>query len=158
MKTDLGNLDVKKLAATGLRVICGAILIYASQDKLGDPAKFSKVVENYHVLPLTLIPLAAVVIPWLEFFTGVCLMTGFRTRSSALLFCALMAVYSFSLGLNLLKGVEMNCGCFSMDSTEKITGWTVLRDLVFLSLGLWVLRFSQTYAALDSLLNLKKNA
>ena len=135
--------------ATLLRLLCGAILLYASCDKLGDAEKFTGVVENYHILPASLIPLAAVVIPWLEFFTGACLLVGFRWRAAALVFCFLMAVYSLSLSWNLFHGVEMNCGCFSMDSTEKITGWTVSRDILFFFMGFIVLTARQTWASLD---------
>ena len=67
-----------------------------------------------------------------------------------------MAVYTAALSVNLMEGVDMNCGCFSMESTEKISGWTVARDLGFLSLGLLCLFTPRTYAALDSLLKEKK--
>ena len=135
---------------TFLRVGCGLILVYASLDKLGDPTKFLKVIENYHVPPAELLPLAAVVIPWLEFFTGVCLAVGFKWRGAAFIYCALMGFYILALSWNLSQGAEMNCGCFSMDSVEKLTGWTVLRDVVFLGMGLVVLSANQTYAAFDN--------
>ncbi|HEY5040020.1 MAG TPA: MauE/DoxX family redox-associated membrane protein [bacterium] len=151
MKVSIKNISWRILLATTFRVLCGAILVYASQDKLGDPEKFSKVVENYHVLPMSLIPLTAVVIPWLEFFTGICLMVGFRWRGAAFLFCALMGFYSLSLSWNLFHGVEMNCGCFSMDSTDKITWLTVSRDILFLGMGFIVLTADKTYASFEKL-------
>jgi uncharacterized membrane protein YphA (DoxX/SURF4 family) len=147
------NEDWKKIVFTLSRLASGGLLLYASLDKLGDPDKFSKMIENYHLLPMSLVPLAAVVIPWLEFFTGLFLAVGFKWRGAALLYCGLMTVYSFSLAWNLLNGVEMNCGCFSMDSTEKISWLTVGRDLGFLAMGLLTLFASATYAAFDSLLN-----
>jgi uncharacterized membrane protein YphA (DoxX/SURF4 family) len=149
MKASSQKPNIGLILQTLLRMICGTILIYASLDKLGDAAKFLKVIENYHVLPGDLLPLAAVVIPWLEFFTGVCLAVGFKWRGAAFLFCALMTVYTLALGWNLAQGSEMNCGCFAMDSTEKLTGWTVLRDALFLGMGFVVLNAKQTYAAID---------
>ena len=152
-----GDANWKKIAFTFSRLASGSILLYASLDKLGDPDKFSKMIENYHLLPMSLVPLAAVVIPWLEFFTGLFLAVGFKWRGAALLYCGLMAVYSFSLTWNLLNGVEMNCGCFSMDSTEKISWLTVGRDLGFLVLGLLALFAPATYADFDSLLSRLRN-
>jgi putative oxidoreductase len=143
----------KKIIYSLARLASGSILLCASLDKLSDPDKFSKMIENYHLLPMSLVPLAAVVIPWLEFFTGLFLAVGFKWRGASLLYCGLMAVYSFSLTWNLLNGVEMNCGCFSMDSTEKISWLTVGRDLGFLVLGLLTLFAPDTYAAFDSLLD-----
>ena len=133
---------------TLLRVACGIILIVASMDKLGDPSKFLKVIENYQGLPSDLLPLAAVVLPWMELFTGLSLALGYRRRGAALLFCLLMGVYTLALTWNLIQGTEMNCGCFSMDATEKLTIWTVLRDFFFFVGGWIVLCANKTYAAL----------
>jgi uncharacterized membrane protein YphA (DoxX/SURF4 family) len=148
MKRRSSKWEVLPLVQTLLRVGCGAALILASVDKLGDPAKFLKVIENYHGLPGDLLPLFAVVLPWLEFFTGSFLALGYQRRGSALIFCFLMGVYALALTWNLVNGVEMNCGCFAMDSTEKLTGWTVLRDLAFFTGGWIVLCADRTYAAL----------
>src|SRR6202021_144159 len=116
LRTSSPKLTVGLMLQTLLRVACGTLLIYASLDKLGDAAKFLKVIENYHVLPRDLLPLAAVVMPWLEFFTGVCLALGFKWRGAAFLFCFLMGIYTLALAWNFSQGVEMNCGCFAMDS------------------------------------------
>jgi len=151
MTASFSHLDAKRIFATFLRLVCGLILIYASQDKLGNADKFTGILEEYHILPHTLLPLAAVVVPWLEFFTGVCLVLGYKWRGAALLFCTLMSVYALSLGWNLAHGVEMNCGCFSMESTEKTTWWSVLRDLGFFLMGALVLVSPDTYATFDRL-------
>ncbi len=150
------GLNLITLGFTLARLAAGFILIIASLDKIGGAEKFSKMVENYHALPAELIPLAAVVIPWLELFTGLCLCLGFKTRGAALVFSVLMAVYAAALTVNLAHGVDLNCGCFSMDSTEKLSGWTVARDLGFLILGLAALLGPKTYAALDTLLAEKR--
>jgi uncharacterized membrane protein YphA (DoxX/SURF4 family) len=135
-----------------VRLACGGLFIYSSLDKLDNAALFSKFVENYHVLPMALVPLAAVVIPWLEFFTGLCLVAGFRWRGAALIFFILVTVYVLALSWNLLNGVEMNCGCFSMESQEKLSIWTVLRDVIFLAMGFLVLTSSRMALTLDSVI------
>jgi uncharacterized membrane protein YphA (DoxX/SURF4 family) len=143
------SFDWQTTLATVLRIACGLILVYASQDKIGYAEKFTGIIKEYHILPKTLIPLAAAVIPWLEFFTGICLALGFKWRGASLLFCGLMGVYSVALGWNLAHGVEMNCGCFSMDSTEKTTWWSVARDIGFFGMGFIVLVSPRTFFSLD---------
>jgi hypothetical protein len=77
------------------------------------------------------------------------LAVGYKRRGAALLFCLLMGIYTLALAWNLINGTEMNCGCFSMDSKEKLTVWTVARDLA-LFLGGWiVLCAKKTYASLS---------
>ena len=154
MKPSSKKWNISLIVTTSLRIACGTLLICASLDKLGDAAKFLKVIENYHVLPGDLLPLAAVVIPWLEFFTGLSLAIGWKWRGAAFLFCSLMGIYTLALAWNLVQGADINCGCFAMDKAEKLTGWTVLRDTVFLGLGLIVLTAQQTYATLDKEINL----
>jgi putative oxidoreductase len=136
-------------AVTLLRIACGFLLTYASLDKLGDPAKFSQMVESFQILPSPIVLLAGMVMPWLEFFTGVCLMVGFKGRGAALIFCLLMALYAISLGWDLGTGVDVNCTCFP-HSNEKVTWLTVGRDLIFFVLGLVVLFVPKTFAALDN--------
>ncbi len=148
----LSGEKTRTILATILRVACGFLLVFASFDKILDPAQFSKMmVTCYDILPAALVPLASVVIPWLEFFTGVCLIAGFKWRGAALLFCGLMALYSGLIVWDLFHGIDCNCGCFKMDSTEKMTWWTVLRDTGFFTVGSIVLISPRTSAALDEL-------
>jgi putative oxidoreductase len=142
------SIDWKAVATTLIRVFCGILLVYASLDKLGNSSQFSESVGNYRILPSALVPLAAVVVPWFEFFTGLCLAFGFLPKGSALIFCVLMAGYAVSIGSALVRGIDLNCGCFNMDWKETETGWTVLRDLLLLALGTIVLVSKNTYAEL----------
>jgi hypothetical protein len=141
----------EQLVVTFFRDLCGFILVFASGDKLGDAASFAQMISNYQILDPALIPLASVVIPWLEFFTGLCLVFGFRYRAAVLIFCALMGLYALAIGFDLLRGVDINCGCGLTDPSENATWWSVLRDLEFLFMGLIILVSPRTYAAFDGL-------
>lgn len=136
---------------TFARVFCGFVFVYASLDKLGEATLFAKLVNAYHILPATLVPLAAVVIPWVEFFTGLSLIAGYRWRGSALVYCALMLGYTGGLSINMIRGVEMMCGCFSLMDAQPVTWWTVGRDLVLLAPGLFVLFTDKTRLALSNI-------
>jgi len=135
------------------RWFCGAVFLYASFDKLGEAQRFLDIVKEYHVLPHALEPLAAVVIPWLEALVGFALLIGFRWRGAALVYCGLLVGYSLGLSINLVRGVDMVCGCFSMDDLDKVTYRTVLRDLALMAPGIWVLLGNGTKSALDDFLH-----
>jgi uncharacterized membrane protein YphA (DoxX/SURF4 family) len=137
-------------ALTLVRIFCGLTFLVASVDKLGEPALFAEAIENYHIVPRLFVPLAAVVVPWLEFLTGLSLCFGWRWRSAALVYVALLMAYSVGLAVNLLRGVEMSCGCFSLANTAPATWLTVFRDLLLLLPGLWVLSADRTYLAFPS--------
>lgn len=143
-------------AGTLLRCACGLVLLAASADKLDAAEKFAKVIENYKIVSPALVPLFAATLPWVEFFCGACLLLGFRWRGAALLFCALMAFYTGALSFNLLRGVDMACGCFSVDSTTPVTWGTVARDAGFLVLGLGAWFAPASRAELDGLLSRRR--
>ena len=58
------------------RVILGIIFIYASYDKIVDPAAFSKNIHNFHITPIAVENLSALIIPWIELIIGVFLIFG----------------------------------------------------------------------------------
>lgn len=136
---------------TAARWFCGATFLYASLDKLGAAEAFTHFVSGYAILPKDLVPLTAVVVPWLEFLTGIGLWVGFRWRGAVGVYCGLMSIYTLAIAVNLVLGIPTVCGCFS-DAGEPATWLTVLRDLALLAPGLWVLTSSRTLAALDGLL------
>jgi cbb3-type cytochrome oxidase subunit 3 len=70
------SFDAEKALMTLFRIFCGFLLVYSTRDKLLDPSHFMSEVDDYHFLPAQLVPLAAVVIPWIEFFSGAALMLG----------------------------------------------------------------------------------
>jgi putative oxidoreductase len=145
------SLNHEAVAATFFRVLCGFILIFAGGDKLGNASTFTQIIINYQILPPDLVPLAGVVIPWLEFFAGLSLIFGFCYRGAALIFCLLMGFYALAISFDLLRGVDINCGCGLTNPTENATWWSVIRDLEFFSIGFIVLVLPRSYAALDHL-------
>jgi uncharacterized membrane protein YphA (DoxX/SURF4 family) len=129
-----GTLRVALLAA---RLIMAGIFIYASIDKIAHPAAFAKDVYNYQILPDALINLAALVLPWLELFLGLCLLAGIWLPGAIFTVNALLIVFLAALVFNLARGLDVNCGCFSTggDAPAMSTGWYLLRDAGFFAVG-----------------------
>lgn len=148
----LPRVEGEAAAATLLRISCGFLLAGASLDKLGDAAGFLDLIKQcYFFIPSSLQPLTAVIIPWLEFFTGLCLILGFRWRAATLIFCFLMAIYTLAISWDVFHDIDCSCGCFSKDTGEKMSVWTILRDLLFFGTGYIVLVSRRTFLSLDNL-------
>ena len=58
------------------RIILGFIFVYASFDKIVNPIEFSNAIDNYHITPVISNNIIALVIPWIEFVLGLCLIFG----------------------------------------------------------------------------------
>ena len=120
-----------------LRVLFGLLFIWASWDKILNPAAFAEVLYNYRVLPDLLIRPAAIILPWLEMGGGILLVAGRMTGGSLIILNGLLLIFGAALGLSLYRGLDINCGCFSLGSKGERVAWqSLVRDFVLLGLGL----------------------
>jgi len=125
-----------------VRVGCGLILLYASWGKILDPADFARAIRNYQLLPAALVHPAAVVLPWIEAVCGLSLVSGIRAGGGLVVFTGLMVVFTAALALNGVRGIDTECGCFSLAAGAGGGRlWEdILRDLLLLSAAGWALR------------------
>ncbi len=129
-----------------LRIILGIIFITASLDKIAHPDQFAKIVYNYHILPPFLINIFAIILPWLELTCGIFLILGLFLESSALLINLLLVIFMIGMGVNLAKGIDINCGCFSTAPTSKSDLMTrLLEDFLMLLAGLQILFYNKRF-------------
>ena len=127
-----------RIAVVVLRVVLGALFLWAAATKLPDMAAFAQDVANYRVLPAVLVPWAAAAVVGIEAVCGIALITGILARPAAVLTAILLLAFTAFLAQALLRGIDLRCGCFGGD--EPASWWTVARDLVMLAAALAVAR------------------
>ncbi len=126
------------------RWIIGLTFIYASYHKIFAPSDFAKIVYGYDLFPHDLINLIAIILPFIEFSAGLALILGVYPRSAVLIINGMLAAFIIALSINLIRGHEFNCGCFSakeagyFSSTES----NLVQDIIYLLLGLQIFIFS----------------
>lgn len=125
------------------RWILGATFIYASYSKILAPAVFAKIIYGYGLFPEILINLLAIILPFVELIAGLALIIGFYPRSAALIINAMLLAFIISLSINIIRGHEFDCGCFAIGANSQSTfsGPLLIRDFIYLSLGIYVLLF-----------------
>jgi len=102
------------------RFILGVILIWASIYKIVDPSAFSKIIHNYHVFPVGVENIIALVVPWLELILGLCLIFGVFLDGVSILSIAIFIFFILILSQAYIRGIDLHCGCFSSDTSSKI--------------------------------------
>lgn len=118
------------------RMLLGGVFVYASADKILHPLAFAKSINNYQILPDNLINLTAIILPWLELILGSLLIFGVWLSGAVALTNLLLAAFFAALLLNLARGLNVDCGCFSTTATvNPSTSWYVIRDTGFLLTG-----------------------
>lgn len=123
-----------------VRVALGLIFLYAGFEKAREAQLFVVAVENYRLLPDFLAPLMALVLPWVEMVAGVLLISGYRALPAVTLINLMLVVFILALSISFFRGLNIDCGCFSVNITESKHSLVVaiLRDFGFLAMGLWV--------------------
>ncbi len=112
-----------------IRLVLGGLFIWAGIAKLRDPAEFAIEIVNYRLLP-QLAPYGAVMLPTVEIAAGlgaIALPRAWR-RAAALVIAGLMVVFTVAVSFALIRGINIDCGCFGGGSSP-ITGLTLARDL-----------------------------
>ena len=94
-----------------VRVLLGAVFLWASFDKIIDPSKFARDISNYHIIPFGLENIIAIVLPWLEFFIGSGLILGLFVDGAVLLSGFLLIAFNVLIAQAILRGFNIDCGC-----------------------------------------------
>ena len=126
------------------RFILGTVFIYASLDKIADPVAFSTNIDNYHISPIAINNLAALILPWVELIIGLSLITGVFLDGASILTIGLLAFFIFIITQAYMRGISLECGCFktavdpSLGDLRQDMLWRIFEDILFLVLAIIV--------------------
>ena len=125
------------------RLAVAGLFLAACIAKIRDPAAFALAVHRYRILPGEWVNLAAIVLPWIELTAGLALLAApARLRAAgALLLAGMLTVFTIAISLNLLRGIEASCGCFSTRADAAVSdGWNLVRNgaLIWLALAVYL--------------------
>ena len=136
----------------GDRTGAGENFLLAAVPKIIKPHDFAVAVFRYQLLPDAAINLAAIFLPWIELIAAIAILVPRTRGGAAAILAALLAVFTAAIAINLVRGINISCGCFTLDADAGPIGWEeVARDLVFLALAgivLWDRLRPQRIAAL----------
>ncbi|HEX9913045.1 MAG TPA: MauE/DoxX family redox-associated membrane protein, partial [candidate division Zixibacteria bacterium] len=138
------------------RLIVGITFVYASLDKIAHPDEFARIVYNYKILPGFLINIFAITLPWIELFCGLFLILGIFVESASLLISLLSLTFAVAISLNLLRSIDIACGCFTTDpNAQKIGIANLLYDLGFLLMSSQIFLYNRGFLSLQKLFQKK---
>lgn len=124
-----------------LRVALGTIFVYAGMLKIGEPIAFAGNIAAYDLMPYMATYFAATILPPLEICCGLLLIIGWRVRAAAAMVILLNIIFMIALILTLIRGLDIDCGCFKQGGGNKTTAWQALaRDVVLLAMAVIVYR------------------
>jgi putative oxidoreductase len=123
-----------------VRTLLGTVFLRDSIGKILHPAGFAKQICGYQLLPESWIGAAAISLPRLEIVLGCFLIVVLWLPGAIAIKSLLFAFFLLALLINLFRGPDVDCGCFSTSSAGHGSRWTyLLRDLFFLALSMFLL-------------------
>ncbi len=123
-----------------LRLVLGGAFVFAGSVKLWNPLQFSHDVENFRLVPHMLTHWVAVILPAIEVIAGGFVLAGMWLRTSALLLAGLLGVFLLAVSSALLRGLNIECGCFGTVGGRHVGLVTVGTDLMLLIAAVMLLR------------------
>ena len=130
------------------RLLLGLVFLAASAHKILDAEAFAMSIYQYQLLPESLVNGLAITLPWIELVAGIAIIVSARFKDgAALLMLVMLGVFALAISINLLRGLDIACGCFSAEG--DVIGWgNVFRNLGYMFLALVILCEKQVHALL----------
>jgi hypothetical protein len=116
--------------------VVSCVLGWAAIGKLGRLREFVRQVAAYRLLPAALVPLSAMVVVAAELTATVLLVPPVTRPLGAALATVLLAVFLVAQAIALVRGLEIECGCFGgSDELAAIGPGTITRTALLLLLA-----------------------
>lgn len=126
-----------------IRCVLGLLFIYASIDKIAYPYIFLKILYNYRIFPDIALSPITIILPWLELFTGICLVTGFFIEGAVLLANMLLSGFFLIILVDLIRGINVECGCFNLTADPSARNsmlWYLIRDVFLILMAVYLFK------------------
>lgn len=97
----------------------GGFFAWSGFAKIFDLAAFTQSVANYQIIGRPWDGVAAYLLPWVEIFAGLAVMTGLLARGGLLLISGMLLVFMVALSSAWARGLNIACGCYG-ESQELV--------------------------------------
>ena len=122
----------------------GVTFVYASYHKIIAPEAFAKIVYGYDLFPDATINLIAILLPFIELVTGLALIINIFPRGAAFIIMAMLVAFILLISVNLVRGHQFDCGCFSSAGAQAESPViTLIRDIFLLAIGTYIVTYQR---------------
>lgn len=131
-----------------LRLLLALVFIFAAIEKIAVPRNFAVSIANYKLLPVEFINIPAIVIPWIEFTSGLLLLFGISVKENSAIITFLLIVFTIAIIISLFRGLNIDCGCFGTTYGSRIGLLKVNENIFQIICGFILIRSGSSFLAL----------
>ncbi len=141
METSLGLL---------IRFTFGTMFLAAGASKLSDLGEFADAIRLYRIIPGVTAGAVAKLVAVTEVVLGIVLILGAGIPFAAAIGSVLLVVFAIAMGVNLIRGRQIPCGC--KRESEPIQIKHILRNVVSVAALLFLASIPVHQWAVDALI------
>ncbi|MCK5077568.1 MAG: hypothetical protein KAR38_14395, partial [Calditrichia bacterium] len=110
----------------------GLMWLISSYDKLLNVEGFYWILYNYRAFPDEIQGAGALCFPVFEVLLGLTLIFRYRLKSGYLITAVIMIFFIILLSITYMRGIDLNCGCFSIGQNNSNLIFRIIEDLIIL--------------------------
>jgi len=117
------------------QVAVGLVFLAAALAKIGDAGGFARQVHYYRLLPFGLENLTAITLPWIELLAALAILLRLRPQAGSVVVAGLMALFVAVVAAAVIRGLDIECGCFGTADAGRVGVAKLLENLGLLALA-----------------------
>lgn len=131
---------VSKRIIVGLcQWVLALVFLMACLPKIANPHEFAVSVFRYQVLPYSLVNIVAIFLPWVEGVAALYLLFSVRGRAAAaLIIFGMLFVFTVAIAVDVYRGIDIACGCFSVSGGARVGWLSIVRNVVLMAMAIVV--------------------
>ncbi|MBC8069437.1 MAG: DoxX family protein [Deltaproteobacteria bacterium] len=118
------------------RIVVAGVFIVAATPKIDDLVGFAADIRNYQVFPEWSLHVIAATVPMIELLAALALVSGRErvARAGAIVLGGLTVAFIGLIASVIVRGIDLQCGCFGKQDAADAVGWpTLVRDVALLA-------------------------
>lgn len=123
------------------RIYLALVFILSGLDKISNLSAFATSIENYDILPIQIINLIAIVIPWIEVITGALLLLGFYIKENSIIIGSLLGVFTLAVLSAVLRNLDIDCGCQGTFDGQKVGILKIIENVSLIIVSILSIKF-----------------
>lgn len=133
-------MNVKFITWCG-RLLLALVFLLAAVHKILFPETFALNIYQYRLLPDVMINFVALTLPWIELVAAIAILCPLAWKNAAAtLIIAMLGAFALAMSFNILRGLDITCGCFSANPDADSIGWSnVVRNLGYIVIAVVVM-------------------
>jgi putative oxidoreductase len=110
-------------------------------EKSNDLSSFAQSIENYRILPIYLVNIVAIIVPWLEVIAGAFLLLGIYIKENSVIILLLLSIFTLGVLSAILRNLDIDCGCQGTSSGQKVGLLKILENISLLVVAILSIKF-----------------